>query len=125
MLPTDSARRRGAPTPGAVSAGKQAVTPKHVGPARLDIDAKELIEQAKAAADKSQARLNAAVAVSVAVLATFMGICKVKNDNILQAMRQAQADKLDHWTYCFCCRSASRSRPPARACLRARCRNCR
>jgi hypothetical protein len=33
------------------------------------------------------------------LLATFMGICKVKDDNIVQAMQQAQADKLDHWAY--------------------------
>ena len=47
----------------------------------------------------SRSRLNSAVAVTVAVLATFMGICKVKDDNIVQAMQQAQADKLDHWAY--------------------------
>jgi hypothetical protein len=28
-----------------------------------------------------------------------MGICKVKDDNIVQAMQQAQADKLDHWAF--------------------------
>src|SRR6476661_10521155 len=28
-----------------------------------------------------------------------MGVCKVKDDNIVQAMQQAQADKLDHWAY--------------------------
>jgi hypothetical protein len=44
-------------------------------------------------------RLNAAVAVTVALLATFMGICKIKDDNICQAMQQAQADKIDHWAY--------------------------
>jgi hypothetical protein len=44
-------------------------------------------------------RLNAAVAVSVALLSTVMGICKVKDDNIVQAMQQAQADKLDHWSF--------------------------
>jgi len=43
--------------------------------------------------------LNMRVAVVVAILATFMGICKVKDDNIVQAMQQAQADKLDHWAY--------------------------
>jgi len=35
----------------------------------------------------------------VALLATFMGICKIKDDNICQAMQQAQADKIDHWSY--------------------------
>jgi hypothetical protein len=44
-------------------------------------------------------RLNAAVAISVALLGTFMGICRVKDDNIGQAMQQAQADKLDHWSF--------------------------
>ena len=43
--------------------------------------------------------INPAVAVSVALLATFMGICKVKDDNIVQGMQQAQADKIDHWGY--------------------------
>src|SRR5438045_4278566 len=39
------------------------------------------------------------VAVTVAVLATFMGICKVKDDNIVQAMQQAQADKIDNYSW--------------------------
>ena len=39
------------------------------------------------------------VAITVALLATFMGICKVKDDNIVQAMQQAQADKIDHWSF--------------------------
>lgn len=44
-------------------------------------------------------RLNMLVAITVAILATFMGICKVKDDNIVQKMQQAQADKLDHWAF--------------------------
>ena len=44
-------------------------------------------------------RLNAAVALSVALLSTVMGVCKVKDDNIVQAMQQAQADKIDHWSF--------------------------
>jgi hypothetical protein len=44
-------------------------------------------------------RLNTFVAITVALLATFMGICKVKDDNLVQAMQQAQADKLDHWNF--------------------------
>ena len=62
----------------------------------------EILESAKAAAEQtegSRKRLNAAVAITVAILATFMGICKVKDDNIVQAMQQAQADKLDHWAF--------------------------
>ena len=47
----------------------------------------------------SRARLNTWVAISVALLATFMGICKVKDDNIVQAMQQAQADKIDNYAW--------------------------
>lgn len=49
--------------------------------------------------DSKASHLNTMVAVTVAILATFMGVCKVKDDNIVQAMQQAQADKLDHWAY--------------------------
>jgi hypothetical protein len=69
----------------------------------MDIDPLETVESLRQrkedAADRSKARLNAAVAVTVALLATFMAICKVKDDNIVQAMQQAQADKVDHWGY--------------------------
>jgi hypothetical protein len=44
-------------------------------------------------------RLNATVALTVALLSTVMGVCKVKDDNIVQAMQQAQADKVDHWAF--------------------------
>ena len=59
----------------------------------------ESASKAREEGDARGARLNAAVAITVALLATFMGICKVKDDNIVQAMQQAQADKLDHWGY--------------------------
>lgn len=47
----------------------------------------------------SRNRLNTLVAISVALLATFMGIGKVKDDNIVQAMQQAQADKIDNYSW--------------------------
>src|SRR5437868_5843130 len=50
-------------------------------------------------AKKTKAYLNTWVAISVALLATFMGICKVKDDNIVQAMQQAQADKIDNYSW--------------------------
>jgi len=46
-----------------------------------------------------QARLNTYIAITVALLATFMGICKVKDDNIVQAMQQAQAEKIDQYNF--------------------------
>jgi hypothetical protein len=64
----------------------------------MELDPKDTIEQAREAAEKSS-RLNMTVAVTVALLSTFMGICKVKDDNIVQAMQQAQANKLDHWAF--------------------------
>jgi len=39
------------------------------------------------------------VAVAVAIIATFMGICNVKDGNIVQSMQQAQADKIDAWNF--------------------------
>ena len=38
------------------------------------------------------------VAVSVALLAAFMAITKVKDDNIVQAMLQAKSDAVDTWS---------------------------
>ena len=60
----------------------------------------DLTELARDAAQESAAsQLNTWVAISIALLSTFMAICKVKDDNIVQAMQQAQADKIDHWSY--------------------------
>jgi hypothetical protein len=50
-------------------------------------------------AKNPKVHLNTWVAISVALLATFMGICKVKDDNIVQAMQQAQADKIDNYSW--------------------------
>ena len=64
----------------------------------MDLDPIDTVEQAREAEAK-KSRLNTLVAITVALLATFMGICNVKDDNIVQAMQQAQADKLDHWAF--------------------------
>ena len=68
----------------------------------MELDPKDVVEAARSAVappESGAGRLNAVVAVTVAILATFMGICKVKDDNIVQAMQQSQADKLDHWAF--------------------------
>src|SRR5438874_585252 len=68
----------------------------------MDIDP---LESATEATDdttpraQGHAHLGTWVAITVALLATFLGVCKVKDDNIGQAMQQAQADKLDHWNF--------------------------
>ena len=60
----------------------------------------EITEVVEMAVEASHSQsLNRRVAVTVALLATFMGVCKIKDDNIVQGMQQAQADKIDHWSY--------------------------
>jgi LPS O-antigen subunit length determinant protein (WzzB/FepE family) len=67
----------------------------------MELDPIDTVEQARDARviEQAKSRLNVLVAITVALLATFMGICKVKDDNIVQAMQQAQANKLDHWSF--------------------------
>jgi hypothetical protein len=67
----------------------------------MDIDPLEAVDKNDRDSQQqtAQNRLNALVAVTVACLATFMGICHVKDDNIVQGMQQAQADKIDHWAF--------------------------
>jgi hypothetical protein len=49
------------------------------------------------AESKTSGRLNNLVAISVALLAAFMAVTKVKDDNIVQAMLQAKSDAVDTW----------------------------
>src|SRR5437762_14262471 len=69
----------------------------------MDLDPMESVSDAgeptNSSHDRATARLTTHVAITVALLATFLGVCKVKDDNIVQAMQQAQADKLDHWSF--------------------------
>ena len=53
----------------------------------------EPIEQA------SKSKINSRVALFVAITATFMALCNVKDGNIVQAMDQAQAHSIDAWSY--------------------------
>ena len=67
----------------------------------IEIDPVETVEELRAERDESQAheRLNAFVAVTVAILATFLGIFNVKDDNVVQAMLKAQAQEVDYWAF--------------------------
>lgn len=47
--------------------------------------------------ENSRDRFNNWIAVSVAILAAFMAVTKVKDDNIVQAMLQAKSDAVDTW----------------------------
>ncbi|WP_431210873.1 DUF4337 domain-containing protein [Puia sp. P3] len=63
-------------------------------------DISETIQQPLEEASKSS--INAFVALFVAITATFMAICNVKDGNIVQAMDQAQAHSIDSWSYYQC-----------------------
>jgi hypothetical protein len=65
----------------------------------MDPDPMEYAQGQDQESAKSKSQLNTLVAIAVALLATFMGICKVKDDNIVQAMQQAQADKIDSYSW--------------------------
>jgi hypothetical protein len=60
------------------------------------MEANDILDDVPPSGDR---RLDRKVALTVALLASFMGVCKVKDDNIVQAMQQAQADKIDHWAF--------------------------
>lgn len=47
----------------------------------------------------SNSKINSRVAILVAITATFMALCNVKDGNIVQAMAQAQANSIDAWSY--------------------------
>jgi len=46
---------------------------------------------------ESKNRLNSWVAITVALVSVFMGVTKVKDDNIVQAMLQSKSDAVDRW----------------------------
>ncbi len=48
---------------------------------------------------KKKNQLNNYVAITVVLFVTFMGVCKVKSDNVVQAMQKAQADRIDTWSF--------------------------
>lgn len=67
----------------------------------MEVDPLEHVEEDEGEnkGDKAKSNLNRWVAITVALLATFLGICNVKDNNIVQAMQQAQADKIDNYAW--------------------------
>ncbi len=61
------------------------------------MDAMDLLEDKDEKKDSD--RLNSWVAVAIALLAAFMGICSIKDGNIVQNMQQSQAKSIDTWNY--------------------------
>jgi DNA repair ATPase RecN len=46
-----------------------------------------------------ESRFNGFIALFVAVVATFMALCNVKDGNVVQNMQQSQAKAIDQWAY--------------------------
>ncbi len=72
----------------------------------MEIDPLETMEHAEAHQQGQHAehphprhRVSSLVAITIALLATFMGVCKVKSDNIARAMQVAQTDRVDNWNW--------------------------
>lgn len=65
----------------------------------MEIDPMDAVEKTEKQSGDRAKRLNMVIAITVALLASFLGVCKVKDDNIVQSMQQMQANKLDHWAY--------------------------
>jgi hypothetical protein len=65
----------------------------------MEIDPMDAVEKAEKQSGNRTKHLNMVIAITVALLASFLGVCKVKDDNIVQSMQQMQANKLDHWAY--------------------------
>jgi hypothetical protein len=59
----------------------------------LDESISESIEHAK------ESKLNAKIAIFVALTATFMALCNIKGGNIVQNMSKAQSKAVSNWTY--------------------------
>jgi hypothetical protein len=49
--------------------------------------------------ERGSRRLNNVVAITIALLATFMGICRIKSDNVFLAMQEAQANRIDSYMW--------------------------
>src|SRR6185369_16130805 len=60
-------------------------------------DISETIQEPLERAGKNA--INSKVALFVAITATFMALCNVKDGNIVQAMSQAQAHAVSAWSY--------------------------
>src|SRR2546423_7857833 len=65
----------------------------------MDVDSLDLLEERDSGGSKREDHLNSWVAVAIAILAAFMGICSIKDGNIVQNMQQAQAKSIDTWNY--------------------------
>jgi hypothetical protein len=62
-------------------------------------DIQDTISEIVEGGEKSHDGLNNLIAVLVAILATVMALCNIKDGNIVQSMYQEQAKAVDQWSY--------------------------
>ncbi|HEX4495734.1 MAG TPA: DUF4337 domain-containing protein [Thermoanaerobaculia bacterium] len=62
-------------------------------------DIQDTISEIVEGGEKSHDGLNNLIAVLVAILATVMALCNIKDGNIVQSMYQEQAHAVDQWAY--------------------------
>ncbi len=62
-------------------------------------DLPDAIAEAVENAGESGSSLNSVIALSVALIATFMAFCSIKGGNIVQNMSEQQAKAVDSWSY--------------------------
>src|SRR5579885_1344486 len=65
----------------------------------MGIDPMDLLAEKDEKEKEKSDHLNSWVAVAIAILAAFMGICSIKDGNVVQNMQQSQAQWIDNWTY--------------------------
>jgi hypothetical protein len=66
----------------------------------LIIPMNDISDRIQATVEKAdESSLNSKIALCVALTATFMALCNVKDNNVVQAMSQAQAHGVDAWSY--------------------------
>ena len=58
-----------------------------------------IAEAVENAEDSKGVSLNSVIALLVALIATFMALCNIKDGNIVQTMSQQQAKAVDSWAY--------------------------
>jgi DNA repair ATPase RecN len=59
----------------------------------------EAVERANSEADKDRSNLNTVVALLVAISATLMALCNVKDGNVVQNMQSAQNNVTNAWNF--------------------------
>jgi len=65
----------------------------------MDVETFRVEEAEEIERNEGKSRLNNIVALTVVLLVTFMGLARLKSENIAMAMQKAQADKIDNWSW--------------------------